>query len=89
MPLLQQREDGHSQAVRSPPPLAAPGARPAPHRLTRVRRWCRDFENETGKVRCETCEASYETRITSLSDPIDVYSDWIDACEATKQAAAA
>ena len=46
-----------------------------------------DFDNETGKVTCETCGASYESRITPLSDPIDGYSDWIDACEAAKQEA--
>ena len=27
------------------------------------------------------CKAKYEMRISKLSDAIDVYSDWIDACE--------
>jgi transcription elongation factor Elf1 len=27
-------------------------------------------------------QSSYTTPITKLSEPIDVYSDWIDACEA-------
>ena len=33
-------------------------------------------------MQCNTCNAKYETQITALSDAIDVYSDWIDACEA-------
>jgi len=41
-----------------------------------------NFETETGSVQCNTCGAKYETNITALSDAIDVYSDWIDACEA-------
>lgn len=36
---------------------------------------------------CAKCGAHYEARITSLSDPIDVYSDWIDACEAANREA--
>ena len=32
---------------------------------------------------CNTCGAKYETNITALSDPIDVYSEWIDACGAS------
>jgi transcription elongation factor Elf1 len=40
-----------------------------------------NFENETGSVHCNTCNAKYETHINALSDPIDVYSEWIDACE--------
>jgi hypothetical protein len=34
-------------------------------------------------VQCNTCGAKYETNITALSDPIDVYSEWIDACGAS------
>ena len=41
-----------------------------------------NFETETGSVQCNTCNAKYETNITALSDAIDIYSDWIDACEA-------
>jgi transcription elongation factor Elf1 len=27
----------------------------------------------------------FQTTITPLTEPIDVYSDWIDACEAANQ----
>jgi transcription elongation factor Elf1 len=47
-----------------------------------------DYDSGMGKVTCETCNANYEARITTLSEPIDVYSDWIDACEAEKKKAA-
>ncbi len=48
-----------------------------------------NFETETGSVQCNTCNAKYETHITTLSDAIDVYSDWIDACEAVNPQAEA
>ena len=47
-----------------------------------------NFETETGSVQCNTCGAKYETNITALSDAIDVYSDWIDECEAVNRPAA-
>jgi transcription elongation factor Elf1 len=27
------------------------------------------------------CDANYQTYVTALSEPVDVYSQWIDACE--------
>lgn len=47
-----------------------------------------NFDQEVGKVTCGKCGAHYEARITSLSDPIDVYSDWIDACQRVNDEAA-
>jgi len=41
-----------------------------------------DWEREIGTVNCTVCQATYSTPISHLSEPIDVYSDWIDACEA-------
>jgi len=35
----------------------------------------------TGKIECNVCAASFQTYINNLSEPIDVYHDWIDACE--------
>mmetsp|Transcript_18697 Transcript_18697/g.33834 ORF Transcript_18697/g.33834 Transcript_18697/m.33834 type:complete len:80 (+) Transcript_18697:1460-1699(+) len=30
---------------------------------------------------CRVCAANYETKLTPLTEPIDVYSEWIDECE--------
>ena len=40
-----------------------------------------DHVSEKGLVECATCGQKYTCNITHLSEPIDVYSDWIDACE--------
>jgi transcription elongation factor Elf1 len=40
-----------------------------------------DHVAEKGLVECGTCGQKYTCNITHLSEPIDVYSDWIDACE--------
>lgn len=43
---------------------------------------CRmDRKNALGEVFCRICEEKYTTQIDTLSEPIDVYSDWIDECE--------
>nr|ACJ54282.1 ELF-1-like protein [Physarum polycephalum] len=34
-----------------------------------------------GKIECNVCNATFSTPINNLSEAIDVYSDWIDACE--------
>ena len=34
-----------------------------------------------GVVKCDVCQESFATGITELSEPVDVYCDWIDACE--------
>ena len=34
-----------------------------------------------GMVECTICGQRYTTIISHLSEPIDVYSDWIDACD--------
>lgn len=41
-----------------------------------------DWDKEVGTVSCTVCSAKYSTTITNLSEAIDVYSEWIDACEA-------
>ncbi|KAL6631625.1 Elf1-domain-containing protein [Neocallimastix sp. 'constans'] len=38
-------------------------------------------ETKVGELKCRICGANYQSPINSLSHPIDVYSDWIDACE--------
>ena len=30
---------------------------------------------------CRVCAADYQTRITYLMEPVDVYADWIDECD--------
>ncbi|KAJ8633410.1 hypothetical protein MRB53_026746 [Persea americana] len=35
----------------------------------------------TSEAFCYICEESYSTTIHGLSEPIDVYSEWIDECE--------
>lgn len=40
-----------------------------------------DRERLLGTVSCSVCDASFSTKISPLSEAIDVYTDWIDACE--------
>jgi len=40
-----------------------------------------DKSNAIGRLDCRNCGQSFSSRITHLSEPIDVYSEWIDACE--------
>ncbi|KDD74383.1 hypothetical protein H632_c1352p0 [Helicosporidium sp. ATCC 50920] len=40
-----------------------------------------DRQRDVGVVKCNQCAAQYAVKIHSLSEPIDVYSDWIDECE--------
>ncbi|TKC41217.1 hypothetical protein EI555_010546 [Monodon monoceros] len=52
-----------------------------------------DRARNTGVISCTVCLEEFQTPITSaldlsgsdLSEPVDVYSDWIDACEAANQ----
>lgn len=32
-------------------------------------------------IHCRTCNENYHTQINALSDPVDVFSEWIDECE--------
>lgn len=40
-----------------------------------------DKDRMIGQVTCKDCRANFAADITPISDPIDVYCDWIDACE--------
>ncbi|CAG7715986.1 unnamed protein product [Allacma fusca] len=40
-----------------------------------------DKTRNTGRITCRVCMECFQTRIHALSDPIDVYNDWIDECE--------
>ncbi len=40
-----------------------------------------DQDRGVGTVTCSVCGANYTSKINSLSEAIDVYSDWLDKCE--------
>lgn len=44
-----------------------------------------DVDHQQGTIACHTCRASYGARISRLSEPIDVYSEWIDMCESANK----
>jgi len=35
----------------------------------------------TGQITCRVCMEAFQSHINYLSEAIDVYNDWIDACE--------
>jgi transcription elongation factor Elf1 len=35
-------------------------------------------QSQTGTARCRVCSAGYQTVISYLSDPVDVYAEWVD-----------
>ncbi|KWU42340.1 Elf1-domain-containing protein [Rhodotorula sp. JG-1b] len=37
-----------------------------------------DTKNRVGRLQCKDCNQSFQVH---LSEPVDVYSAWIDACE--------
>ncbi|KAI8774314.1 transcription elongation factor 1 [Biomphalaria glabrata] len=44
-----------------------------------------DRERNTGIITCNVCLEDFQTNINYLSEAVDVYSDWIDACESANQ----
>ena len=46
---------------------------------------CRiDKQRKLGIIVCTVCGADYKTTIDVLTEAVDVYSEWIDACEEAK-----
>jgi transcription elongation factor Elf1 len=41
-----------------------------------------DNKNGVGSLNCRLCAASYQMPIHHLHEPIDVFSEWLDDCEA-------
>merc|ERR1712113_891833 len=41
-----------------------------------------DQDHKVGKIECSLCGEDFKTTINYLTEPLDVYSEWIDACEA-------
>lgn len=39
-----------------------------------------------GNAKCRLCGAGYQTIINSLTDPVDIYAEWIDAIDARQKA---
>ncbi|KAI8841326.1 transcription elongation factor Elf1 like-domain-containing protein [Chytridium lagenaria] len=48
-----------------------------------------DRELKVGHLECKKCGVEYQTVINYLSEAIDIYSDWVDACEAANTAGSA
>ncbi|KAF8927593.1 hypothetical protein BGZ47_002058 [Haplosporangium gracile] len=48
-----------------------------------------DFDQKIGVLQCRMCGVSYTCAINYLSHAVDVYHDWIDACEAVNASAKA
>ena len=44
-----------------------------------------DLDHSVGTILCDGCGAKYDMRINRLTDPIDVYSEWIDMSEAVNR----
>jgi len=40
-----------------------------------------DSNKNAGKISCRICMAGFQTQTNHLSEPIDIFNDWIDACE--------
>jgi transcription elongation factor Elf1 len=41
-----------------------------------------DRKGQVGLLKCRVCYADFEMRINSLHQPVDVFAEWIDQCEA-------
>ncbi|CAG2055117.1 unnamed protein product [Timema podura] len=41
----------------------------------------RDKARNTARITCRVCLEDFQTTINFLSEAVDVYNDWIDACE--------
>jgi len=44
-----------------------------------------DLKNGTGSLACRMCSASYSMPIHHLHEPVDVFSEWLDDCEAAER----
>jgi transcription elongation factor Elf1 len=44
-----------------------------------------DLKAGTGSLSCRICSASYQMPIHHLHEPVDVFSEWLDDCEAAER----
>lgn len=40
-----------------------------------------DKHKQIGVIKCRVCSVKYQQQINALTDPIDLYGEWIDECE--------
>ena len=45
-----------------------------------------DLDHSVGSILCDNCGAKYSMRINRLTEPIDVYSEWIDSARGRERA---
>ena len=45
-----------------------------------------DKSRNTGRVACRICMEDFQCTINYLSEPLDVFNEWVDACEAANNA---
>jgi len=41
-----------------------------------------DKTRNTGRITCRVCMECFQSQTNYLSEAVDVYNDWIDACDA-------
>ncbi|KAJ4460902.1 putative transcription elongation factor 1 [Paratrimastix pyriformis] len=46
-----------------------------------------DKKQQIGSVTCDACCSSYQTQITALDEPVDIYTAWLDKCHDAQQQA--
>lgn len=44
-----------------------------------------DKKASIGTLNCKICGQNFQCPINSLSEPVDIYSNWIDACDAVAE----
>ena len=47
-----------------------------------------DRSVDTGSISCRVCGENYQMRINHLTEPVDVFCEWVDACETARKSAA-
>ena len=47
-----------------------------------------DTKSMTGQLECGICHARYQTTINKLTEPIDVFTEWLDAATEAQEKAA-
>ncbi|EDW94931.1 transcription elongation factor 1 homolog [Drosophila yakuba] len=40
-----------------------------------------DKEKKLGRIACNVCQELFQTSVNYLTEAIDIFNDWIDACE--------
>lgn len=48
-----------------------------------------DKDRSFAEIKCNICSASYSTNTHKLTQPVDVYAEWIDECDAVNKDGAA